>query len=441
MESVITLPEYGYLSEAAGSDCRQVDSVTFQYLEKLSLDLQRGPGFLKLCARNGQKALQVQNYVGVLQTPAGVQIEILPKTSRSMSDIDARQALLNMLRHLPAFRHIETTEAQIASCRMPLLEVFIRQFLQSVNHLVKRGLRSEYVRQEENQSFMKGKLLATKQLRHNLVNRHHFYVEYDEYLLDRPVNRLIHSALKRVSGITRSNASQKLCRELSFAFNDVPLSRNVSADFAAMKLGRGMNHYQQSIAWSRLVLEGLSPLAMQGKTRALSLLFPMEALFESYVAHVLRKQLSPPWQLKEQASKHALVQYGNSHWFRLKPDLLVMTNGRPELVLDTKWKMLDSSGGNAIDKFGLSQADFYQMFAYGHKYLQGRGNLVLIYPKTGRFICPVQQSFDFSSELKLWVVPFDIAAGVTDNKRLLLPDALQSDISCFHSGLEEVENN
>ena len=122
-----------------------------------------------------------------------------------------------MLRHLRAFRHIETEEALITAKQMPLMEVFIRQFLQSVNHLIKQGLRSEYVRREDNQPFMKGKLLHSQQLKHNFVNRHRFYVEYDEYLQDRPVNRLLHSALKKVAGYTRSNASQKLCRELSFA--------------------------------------------------------------------------------------------------------------------------------------------------------------------------------------------------------------------------------
>jgi 5-methylcytosine-specific restriction enzyme subunit McrC len=29
---------------------------------------------------------------------------------------------------------------------------------------------------------------------------------------------------------------------------------------------------------------------------------------------------------------------------------------------------------NGTDKYGLSQADFYQMFAYGHKYLKGGGH-------------------------------------------------------------------
>ena len=423
-ESVVTVFEYGYLSpKVSDSQCVKIDQTAFEYLEALCLNQDEDTdNFLRLCSRSGHKALQLRNYVGVVHTPTGLQIEVLPKTSRVSDEVEpSRAALLNMLRHLRSFRHIETTNARVAARSMPLLEVFIRQFLESVNHLVKRGLRSEYVRREDNQAFMKGKLLVSKQLRHNLVNRHRFYVEYDEYLQDRPVNRLIHSALHKVAGFTKSNASQKLCRELSFAFNDVPFSKDIKQDFSAMKLSRGMDHYHAPLAWARLILEGFSPLSMHGKANAVSLLFPMEAVFEAYVASVLRKQLTHPYCLKEQASKHSLVHYGDAQWFRLKPDLLIEEEGNARFVLDTKWKLLDSSKDNGSEKLDLSQADFYQMFAYGHKYLDGRGDMALIYPKTDQFNKPVQQSFNFSDELRLWVLPFDIGHDVPDDKRLSLP--------------------
>ena len=191
MSELITIFEYGYLSSAiSNSRCAKISTAAFEYLEALCLkEDESSPSFLRLCSLSGHKALQVRNYVGVIHTPTGQQVEVLPKVSR-FDGVDshdhARQALLNMLRHLREFQHIETTDAQVATRQMPLFEVFIRQFLQSVNTLVKRGLRSEYVRREDNQNFMKGKLLASKQLKHNLINKHRFYVEYDEYLLDRP---------------------------------------------------------------------------------------------------------------------------------------------------------------------------------------------------------------------------------------------------------------
>ena len=432
MADIITVFEYGYLAcnpKVLDSRCMGISKASFEYLE--SLCLKEGsnendsdtPTFLKLRSYNGARVLQVLNYVGVIHTPSGQQIEVLPKISRAGCEHDlSRQALLNMLRHLREFRHIETTNAAIATERLPLFEVFIRQFLQSVNSLVKRGLRSEYIRQEANQGFMKGKLLTAMQLKHNLVNKHRFYIEYDEYLQDRPVNRLIHSALHKVSQYTRLHTSQKLCRELIFAFSDVPQSRNIKQDFAAMKITRGMEHYHRPLDWTRLILEGSTPLSMQGKTEALSLLFPMEAVFEAYVASILRKQLKPPLVLKEQARSEYLVNFNGARWFNLKPDILIQDKGSAFLVMDTKWKLLDSSKANSSEKLGLSQADFYQMLAYGHKYLDGEGDLVLVYPKTDQFSEGIPHSFNFDKKLRVWVVPFDLAAGVRDEKRLGLPD-------------------
>ena len=91
-----------------------------------------------------------------------------------------------------------------------------------------------------------------------------------------------------------------------------------------------------------------------------------------------------------------------------KPDLLLEQAGR-SWVLDTKWKLLDVAA--VSDKYGLSQADFYQMFAYGQKYLAGRGDMLLIYPRTERFQKPLPL-FEFSPELRLQVVPFDLENGI-----------------------------
>jgi 5-methylcytosine-specific restriction enzyme subunit McrC len=78
-----------------------------------------------------------------------------------------------------------------------------------------------------------------------------------------------------------------------------------------------------------------------------------------------------------------------------------------KLVLDTKWKLIDGTRGNGTDKYGLAQADFYQLHAYGHSYLDGAGDVVLIYPKTDAFSKPLDV-FDFpkATGLRLWVLPF-----------------------------------
>jgi 5-methylcytosine-specific restriction enzyme subunit McrC len=75
--------------------------------------------------------------------------------------------------------------------------------------------------------------------------------------------------------------------------------------------------------------------------------------------------------------------------------------------MDTKWKLLNQSAGDSRTKYGLSQADFYQMFAYGHKYLQGTGKLVLIYPRHSGFLDALP-TFSLGTELDLFALPYDL---------------------------------
>ncbi|MEZ9067839.1 McrC family protein [Vibrio atlanticus] len=437
--------EFGYLTcdeqaAQANDDYTLISANAFQYLERLCLNENKGNvgRFLKLCSRYGDKLLQVRNYVGVLFTPNGEHIEVLPKvakkTDNSPEAIDeSRKLLLMMLKHLGEFRHIATQSANVDTLRMPLLEVFIQQFLHSVNQLVKRGLRSDYVKQQDNLGFKKGKLLVAKQVRYNSVNKHKFYCEFDEFLQDRPANRLIRAALKKVAAYTRRNQSQRLLRELDFAFDDIPASTNVKQDFARVKLDRGMDYYQSPLAWARLILEGFSPLSMKGTANAQSLLFPMESVFESYVASILRRNLADGVTLSTQAKSKYLVHHNGHRQFQLRPDLMLTKSTKspetPEMldttvILDTKWKLINLTASN----YGISQSDMYQMFAYGHKYLGGEGDLFLIYPAHDGFDKAVECSFDFDKEsppkLRLWVVPFTLKS--ENENSVIWPEAFKS---------------
>ncbi|MCG9640310.1 McrC family protein [Vibrio sp. Isolate34] len=400
---------------------------SFEYLEQLCL----GPAnretaqLLQLRVRHGIKVLQVKNYVGVLCTPAGEHIEILPKVGKKSECTEkginqSRDILLMMLKRLGEFRCLSSSNSSVMSREMPLLEVFIRQFLDSVNHLAKRGLRSDYSSVQDNLPFQKGKLFVSKQLRHNLVNKHKFFVEFDEFLQDRPANRLIRSALNKLTSIARTAGNQRLLCELQFAFADIPLSVDIKQDFMRLKMDRGMSDYQTPLAWSRIILEGMSPLSMKGEAQALSLLFPMETVFESYVASVLSSALPEGAELSTQARSEYLVSHNRHDQFMLKPDLIVTKPDKVQIVLDTKWKLIDVDAHN----YGLSQSDLYQMFAYGHKYLPKiGGDLVLIYPAHDEFEKPIEHSLDFSDSLKLWVVPFKLE--VNGTCRIVWPDSFQ----------------
>ncbi|MDV7507516.1 McrC family protein [Acinetobacter baumannii] len=412
----LTIYEFDALTTAdkIASDSNGVHIVpikVFDWLREQCLritDVGNAP-WLRWTQRRGHHVIQVTSFVGVIRAPDGFQIEVLPKIGKAIAGgtIEVRQLLIDMLCCLKEFRHIKTDSAKLSATRMPLPEIFISEFLREVEYIIKRGMRSDYLRQQGNLFNLRGKLLISSHLQQNLLRPDRFFTEYDEFTNERPENRLIRSALRKVLILTKMPSSQSLARELDFAFTDISISTQIKTDIKKIRLDRGMSYYAQALAWACLILNEESPLTGSGQHYAPSLLFPMEAVFEAYVEKHLSMQLEKGFTLKAQVRSQYLVQHNNQSWFWLKPDLLIQLKDKTHLVLDTKWKLLDSSKKNGREKYQLSQADFYQLYAYGHHYLEGSGDIVLIYPKTDAFSDPLDV-FEFSKTegMRLWVLPF-----------------------------------
>jgi len=417
----VILREYDYLiSESDGTIAgRQGERVAkgiprkaFVYLGRLlSKDESREQSddhsfFLKRTSWHGKAAFQVQSFVGVLQTPCGTQIEILPKTAKADDDNDhqaSRRMLVRMLRHLRDANFKLGGDVHLKHDKMHLLELFMGYFLREVNQLVKQGIRSDYITREENQMFLKGKLLVSQQIRVNAIQQQRFYVAFDEYLPDRPENRLLHAALEKVSRLTRTANNQRLCRELEFVFADVPVSRDIPTDFSKCKFNRAMIHYRHALEWCRMILRGESAVPSAGKTQAISILFPMEKVFEDYVGWLLGRDLSVSC-LKLQTTSKWLLEHPKK--FQMRPDFMFKMSSSDTVVGDAKWKLIDADSSDG--KLGVSQADLYQLYAYGHKYLNGKGQLILFYPETDRFKKVIRWTFEDNLEIMLIPVPLSV---------------------------------
>ena len=393
-----------------------VPNHVFEWLQEQCLAQTEGKGarWARLAQRGGRLVVQVTNYVGVIRAPGGLQIEVLPKVGRAggVDENWARRLLIRMLSCLGPFRHIRTARAELAATKMSLLEVFVGEFLDAVSAVVKRGLRGSYLTRQGNLPFLRGKLLMSDHLRHNLIRADAFFTEHDDFSTDRPENRLIHAALNEVIAQSVSLENQRRARELRFVFSDVPPTGDVTGDLRKLQPDRSMIHYGEALAWAELILTGFSPLTGVGSRSAASLLFPMEMLFEAYVAKHLEHAIDPALRLKVHPATHYLVEHEAERWFRLEPDLVVRKDGRNIVVLDTKWKLLDVIETMRKDRYNLSQGDFYQLHAYGHTYLEGEGDVVLVYPKTEAFRRPLEPFiFPNAQNLRLWVLPFCLDTG------------------------------
>lgn len=360
----------------------------------------------KFSRTNGVDTLTAQNFVGVIQTPSGNQIEILPKTSVSASEEAARDILIKMLVELRDSPFHEGVMANLHAHNMPLFELLIGQFLKHVGNIVRKGIARKYVDQEGNLVFLRGKLQLREHIKRNMIDQSRFYCEYDEYERNRPINRLIKGALEVCLKVSRSAANRQLCREYLYWFDQVPITKDYKSDFRAMKQDRFVNHYQKALPICRLILARLNPLTKQGQNQCISVLFDMNRVFEHYVASKLGTKITR-WSLKTQVSQQYLVErYRDKPIFRLIPDL-EFSRGELCVIADTKWKLIDENE----KPHNISQTDLYQMFTYLKKYLafQTVKVVVLVYPATDNFKRPLEPFwFDRQQTEVLMVLPYDL---------------------------------
>ena len=346
--------------------------------------------FLRIASGSGGKFIQARNYVGVLQTKSGLTIEILPKiTDETKSDNKSRAVFIKMLKTLKNFPFKSSNLANLKTQNLPLLEIFISMFLCELEALVKKGIKSDYVALEENLKFLKGKLNINEQIKRNSIHKERFYVGYSEFLSDIKINQIIKTTLKFLYKKSNSSKNQQKIRELLFIFDEVSMCEDYKNFFVKLVINRQVKYYEQTLLWCKIFLLGNSFTPHKGDDLAFALLFDMNALFESYVGDFIKKSF--PSTILQHPEKH-LIEDPKS--FKLRPDIFL----EDKFIADTKWKIVKS-------RDDISQADLYQLYAYGKKYECGK--LYLIYPKIDGAKQELMK-FKYEKDMQLEILYFDL---------------------------------
>lgn len=408
--SLVTVREHARLTtgpvEAGRLDVASIPVSAFDWLCR-EAQRMRGGG-VPLVQVEDRRWLRLDNYVGVLESPCGTRIEILPKHVRGDTDVaTARRVLVRMLRHGLRLPVRDSGPTALQTFDAPVSEWIIQQFLLELDALVRRGLRFDYRPVEEEVRFLRGRLLVGRQVRQPVGRQHLFQVEHQIFDANRVENRLIASALLKVAGMTRDATNWRLAHELEHQLAEVTCSHDLAGDFRRWSRDRLMSHYGSIKPWCELILGNRNPMSALGSWTGRSLLFPMEKVFECFVEASLRRCLPPGARLRAQAASQYLCSQGARQVFQLRPDFVVEYQGST-WVVDAKWKLLDEADG--ANNYGLSQGDFYQLFAYGQRYLSGSGQLILVFPASDSFQSPLDR-FDLRGGLWLDVVPLDLEQG------------------------------
>ena len=383
--------------------------------QALELDHKEDVAYLEEFARTVLKRwdgnLTAANYVGIITTKRGTVVEILPKIDLGGEPGSkyetTRRLFLRMLPSWRRFRKVPTLpESGIRAVRrFPMLEVFVRRFLDSLNVLARAGLARRYVPMEENLPYLRGRLLFREQIRENLVNQARFYVAHGELSVNRPANRLIHSALARLDPLVRNTENRRLLKLLRQLMEvaEVPQAANPNADWQRHQVDRSMPHYGPVMQWVSLFLFGQGLTTFSGRHRNLSLLFPMEEVFEDFVTRSFRRH-QWDYRVTSQSPKKPLAKIDDRDAFEMRPDISLWRGARVAFILDAKWKEIDALSEDP--KHGINQDDLYQLYAYA------KGNhcdaVALVYPRTQTFTSALR--YRLLDDVTLICLPFNVAS-------------------------------
>lgn len=380
-----TITEYGSFSRGiVAPGCISLPENTFDKLERFVLENSTKSStpieLMSLSLRKHiGKVITAKNHVGVVVIDDGTVIEILPKIYGETNETESKQLFLRMLATLQntPFKSMQSTS--LHTDKLPIFEVFIQMFIAEAYRVVKRGLKSGYETVEDNLHVCKGKIDFTKQIRENFVHKERFYMCYDLFNHNQPENRLVRSTLQYLLRRSCSSQNRSDLKVLLNIFEQIPESYDIQRDFSCCTNDRQSQHYQLLLSWCKVFLDGKSFSSFTGSKVAYALLFPMEKLFENYVAKQLKRQLScSHYTVSSQHTGKYL--FDTPKKFSLRPDIVITDSANePVYIMDTKWKVLTD---DPQKNYGISQADMYQMYAYQKKYGSTVNCVTLLYPMT-----------------------------------------------------------
>lgn len=247
-------------------------------------------------------------------------------------------------------------EATYAS-EADLVEGMAALYGRELKRALRRGVLQGYRVEEDSLTTLRGRVRFDDQLRRRFGMSAPIEVRFDDYTTDTDLNRLLLSALRRLSRLPIR--SQRVRSTLSFC--SAVLAEGVTpvdftpATMPAIAWNRLNRHIKVAADLAELVIRSTSIEVADGTRLGAGLVVDMNQAFEDFLRVALREALglsssSFPEGRKVQSR---LDIHGK---IRLEPDLSWWQNGRCRFVGDAKYKRVNVSG--------IKHPDLYQLLAY-----------------------------------------------------------------------------
>jgi 5-methylcytosine-specific restriction enzyme subunit McrC len=322
------------------------------------LEHHRGHVEVLPTGRRDRYRLTALGCAGVLVAPA-CRFVIRPKVP-----------LVNVFAMLDPLADVASESDRIAPERdTEILDFLAGQLARRMVERVAAGLHRAYRQRSEQGTVLQGSLDLPAQLRQAAGRKDQLHSQYDDLSADVPCNRAIKATAKALSaspllGVEVRSALRQALAGFAEA-SSLPLSPDL------WELERAPADYRPLLDLCRLLADGLTCNDAAGPLAAPGFLLDLERVFESHVTRGIVEAFagSRDHNVAVQATHVVNQPITGQPDLTVRPDVTIDRDGRPVLVVDTKWKRLPSKA---------ETADLYQVLAYGTA-LAAQG-VVLVYP-------------------------------------------------------------
>jgi 5-methylcytosine-specific restriction enzyme subunit McrC len=311
-----------------------------------------------------------------------------------------------------------------ATAQSPVFEVLTSHFASRLLKELQRGASHSYVHNEGNVSVLRGRIRFPDHIRTNSARHDRLYVEFDDFAIDTPLNRILKSTCELLVQHARSSGTVQMIREILIELADVERQRLEYHHFERLIVDRNAARFAPFVAFCRLIFEGLTTTSSHGSVTTFGFLVAMNDLFEDFVGRVLvskAKELGIDRRAVHLQAKNRrrwlLERQGGQHAILLKPDIVIdgVSGDHPFAIVDTKWKSQAGSGG-----LGVPISDIYQMIAYGKRYHSERN--ILLLPSIGKLAPQTYKIPGDSEGSSIRVAYVDLSVNLAMNPRSLEDD-------------------
>lgn len=337
-----------------------------------------------------------------------------------MSDAILRTRLIHMLAVAYDLPIEAGAMTQLGWQRDTVLELLIRLFCAKLTDAVRQGIPRHYLEHEDDLPALRGRLDVTRQFSTLTVSPQKLACRFDSLSRDFALNQVMRAAVSKLSRLSGAPDNQRALRELGFVFADVTVVPPNALRWDQIVLDRTNRRWRDLLSFARLFLSGRYQQTSAGSVDGHSLLFEMNSLFEKYVERVLSQALAGTGlRVSPQGGHRDCLFEGDIGRFRTRPDLIIRDADGIALIIDTKWKRMTPRIDDT--KQGVSQADVYQLMAYGRLY--DCPNVMLLYPHHGDLAAdPIRRRFSIGTkgaEEALIVATQDLAGPQRSHKGAL----------------------